>query len=103
MKKHTKKVIRIIGILLFISMIGLNYWFDRTLNNMTELIVVKKEGLDIQKPLDEQTNLLETEEFKTAEVKKMKGEYVTSYEQIQGKTLIFPIEIGNPIPLDALK
>lgn len=103
MNKETKRIIKIIGFLLFISMIGLNYWFDRTLNNMTELIVIKKEGLDIQKPLEEQTNLIGTEKFKTSEVKKMKKEYVTSFEQIQGKTLTFPIEIGNPIPLDALK
>ncbi len=103
MKKSAKNIISITGILLVLGIICLNYWFDYTLNNMTVLIVVKSEGLDIQKPLDEQTNLLGTEEFKTEEVKKMKEEYATSLEQLQGKTLNVPIKIGNPIPLNALE
>lgn len=103
MKKSAKSIVSITGILLILGIIGLNYWFDHTLNNMTVLIVVKNGGLDIRKPLDEQTNLLGTEEFKTSEVEKMNEEYVTSFEQLQGKKLIVPIEAGNPIPLDALE
>lgn len=103
MKKNAKSILCIIGILLTLGIIGLNYWYDHTIKDITNLIVVKREGLNTQIPLDEQTNLLGTEEFKTTEVNKMKGQYVTNFEQIQGKTLIFPIEIGNPIPLDALK
>ncbi|KAA9023827.1 hypothetical protein [Niallia endozanthoxylica] len=103
MKKNTKNILGIIGILLILGMIGLNYWYDHTINDITELIVVKREGLDTQIPLDEQINLLGTEEFKTTEVNNMKGQYVTNFEQIKGKTLIVPIEIGNPIPLEALK
>ncbi|MFB5283143.1 hypothetical protein [Peribacillus sp. Hz7] len=103
-KRKQRIIGSIIGIfVVIIAIVGINYSLDKTLNDMTDLFVVKSEGLDIQKPLEEQTDLLGTEAFKTLEVKKMKGKYVTHIEQIKGKKLNRTIEVGHPIPLDALE
>ncbi|WP_163103248.1 hypothetical protein [Peribacillus alkalitolerans] len=106
--QQINKKLRPIGFMIVIfvviaALLSVNHFYIKPLNDMTELVVVKSEGLDIQKPLEDQSHLLGLEEFKTSEVKLMDGEYVTSIEQMKGKKLNRIVEVGLPIPLDAME
>lgn len=100
--RHKEKIKRysIVLLLVFISVITVSLISGRI--NTTPIVVMKQDGIDISKKLDEQSEFFGIKEILKSESGYFQGSIVTDYSQIKGKRLLYPLKAGSPIPLAAL-
>ncbi|MGF7535659.1 hypothetical protein AAGG74_18560 [Bacillus mexicanus] len=99
--KDRAKQITLIVLFLVISVLTISLIAGRI--NTVEILVVKKEGLNTEKTLDNQLEYFEKKEILKSEMKYFKGTVVTSKQQLKNKVLLYNLKPGSPIPLSSLE
>lgn len=90
----------LIGLFLLISVLTISLIAGRV--STEEIILIKKNGIDISKNLDEQLEFFEKVEISKKEYKFFKGSVVTDLKDLEGMRLTSALEAGSPIPKGSL-
>lgn len=98
--KDRAKQISLIVLFLIISTLAITLIAGRI--NTQQILIVKKEGLQTNVPLDQQLEFFETKELLKSEMKYFKGTIVTSPKQLEGKVTLNELKVGSPIPFSSL-
>lgn len=98
--KDRAKQISLIVLFLIISTLAITLIAGRI--NTQQILIVKKEGLQTNVPLDQQLEFFETKEILKSEMKYFKGTVVTNPKQLEGKVTQYEFKIGSPIPFSSL-
>ncbi|MCK2000057.1 hypothetical protein MZM54_01495 [[Brevibacterium] frigoritolerans] len=98
--KDRIKQITLIVLFLIISVLTISLISGRITTQ--EILILKKDGINTLKPLDQQLEFFEKKEILKSEIKYFKGSVVTEPTQLKDKRLLFELKAGSPIPLSAL-
>lgn len=71
-------------------------------HNTTPVVIIADDQIDVNKPLDEQTQHLTIKEVSTKELQEFNQKLVESYAQLKGAKLKNKLSVGSPIPVDLL-
>lgn len=103
MKTNTKEKIKlglIIVSSLVVVIITISLFTGRIATK--EIIVVEKEGININAPLSEQLEFFKKIEISKKEFELFNDSIVTDLSQLEGKKVNYTLALGSPIPLESL-
>ncbi|WP_088362451.1 hypothetical protein [Bacillus cereus] len=98
--KDNAKRITLIVLFLIISILTISLISGRI--GTEQIILLKKDGLNVSLPLDQQLEFFEKKEISKGDMKSFKGTVVTDLAQLKDKRLIYELKPGSPVPLAAL-
>lgn len=98
--KDRVKQITLIVLFLIISVLTISLIAGRI--NTQDILILKKDGVDTNVPLDQQLEFFEHKKILKSEMKYFQGTVVTNVNQLKDKTLLYSLKAGSPIPVAAL-
>jgi hypothetical protein len=98
--KDNAKRITLIVLFLIISILTISLISGRV--GTEQIILLKKEGLNVSLPLDQQLEFFEKKEISKSDMKFFKGTVVTDLAQLKDKRLVYELKPGSPVPIASL-